>query len=291
MANANLQLPIELDSGSQTNKEFEYLKVRNDFVRYFEKINRNNYDWTEKYKKNKESLLVLEKMLREILKNSGIDSIVKYGKINLVNLIPELGFGMLDGLVLNNNSLQIFVTSKTLFFHYFKSQQINSIQNLTLKQLGGIFSALISDARATVFYSEQISSTKYSQVYGCIGIVAQDIGRFPPDNFFVLIENGDYIYIIQKHLNKPINEISECQAIYDSIYIKAQNYFYVYRASKLKDKTALNKHFEMEKIAWNKYCECYQKNFKNDKQYDSVLKQIERIVLYVEQKTTAYCVK
>ena len=282
--NSISRLPTEQDSVGQTNKELEYLKVRNSYVQYFKKNYENNPDWTTIDKQDNDSLLVLEKMLREILKDAGIDSIVRYGKINLETLTPELGFGMLDGLVLNKySSPQIFVTSKTLFFDYFKSQQINSIQNLTSKQLDDIFSALISDARATVFYSEKISSNKNSEVYGSIVKIGQDIGRFPPDNIFVLVANGDYIYIIQKYLDKPINEISECQAIYDSIYIDSQKYFDVYRASNLTDKAAINKTFELEETAWNKYCECYQKNFKSDKQYDSVLKQIEKIVQYVEQ--------
>jgi len=281
--NSISRLPTEQDSSGQTNKELEYLKTRNSYVQYFEKIYENNPDWTKIGKQDNDSLLVLEKMLKEILKDAGIDSIIKYGKINLETLTPELGFGMLDGLVLNkNSSLQIFVTSKTLFFNYFKSQQINSIQNLTSKQLSDIFSSLISDAFATVFYSEKIPSNKNSEVYGSIGTIGQDIGRFPPDNIFVLVANEDYIYIIQKYLDKPINEMRECQAIYDSIYINSQKYFDVYIASNLTDKTAFNKKVELEETAWNKYCECYQKNFKSDEQYDNVLKQIEKIVQYVE---------
>ena len=41
-------------------------------------------------------------MLRGILENSGIDSVVKYGKINLEALQQELGFGLLDGLYMLN---------------------------------------------------------------------------------------------------------------------------------------------------------------------------------------------
>ena len=151
---------------------------------------------------------------------------------------------MLDGLALNKDSLKIFITSKSLFYDYFKSLQIKSIHNLTSKQLSDIFSALISDARATVYYSQEISSNKNSKVYGSIGTIAQDIGRFPPDNIFVLIANEDYIYLIQKYIDKPINEISECQAIYDSIYINSQKHFDEYKASNLTDKTAIDKTFE-----------------------------------------------
>lgn len=263
--------------------ELDYLKVRNSFVEYFENSSDTAQNWTEIYKQDTDSLLVLEKMLREMLKNSRIDSVVKFGKINLETLTPELGFGMLDGLALNSNSSKTVVTTKRLFLEYFKSQQINSTEKLTSKQLSGIFSSIFSDVHATVFYSEPIFSYPESQVYGCIGTIAQDIGRFPPDHLFVMVANADFIYIFQKHLDKPIKEIGECQAVYDSIQIKSEKYFDDYTASNGTDKTALKKKFEVEETAWSKYCECYQERFKTDEQYESVQKQIEEIVQYLEK--------
>lgn len=273
---------ITNEQTGQIITEIDYLKVRDEYVQYFKSISKNAQDWKEINKQDNDSLLVLEKMLREILKNSRIDSVAKFGKINLETLTPELGFGLLDGLALNNNSSKLFVTTKGLFLEYFKSQQINSIDNLTSKQLSDIFSSLFSDARTTVFYSEEYSSNKYSKVYGSIGTIAQDIGRFPPDNIFVLIADEDYIYIIQQHLDKPINEISKCQAIYDSIYNKSQIQFDQYKASNLTNKKALDKSFELEETAWNKYCECYQENFRTCDEFEWVQKQIEKIMQFVE---------
>lgn len=278
----NGQTDIYKEQSGLTNKELEYLKVRNDHVRYFNKLSENNQNWTEIYKQDNDSLLVLEKMLREILIDSRIDSISKFGKINLETLTPEMGSGMLDGLKMNKKSKNIFVTSKALFLDYFKSQQIHSTDNLTSKQLSDIFSALISDARATVFYSEKLASNNGQIIYGSIGTIAQDIGSFPPDNVYVLVANHDFIYIIQKYSEKPINIISKCQTIYDSIYNKSEKYFDEYQASNLEDKSAIDKKFEVEEIAWDKYCECYQENFKNDKQYNTVQKQMEKLAKYVE---------
>jgi hypothetical protein len=268
----------------QNNKEFEYIKSRNISVDNFKTIQVNNYDWSETDKQDNDSLLVLEKMLREIMKDSRIDSVVRYGKISLETLQPELGFGMLDGLVLNKyspNYLQIFVTSKALFFDFFNPQQINSIDNLTHKQLDVILTSLVSDASATVFYSEKISTYQDNLVYGGIGTIAQDIGRTPPFNIFVLIGSGNYIYIVQKFLEKPINEIRECQATYDSINSISQKYYKTYQASNLKDTIAINKTFELEEEAWNEYCECYQKKFQNNYQYETFQKEINKIVQYI----------
>jgi hypothetical protein len=281
-----LLLIISISVFGQTNKELEYLKVRDNYIRYFKDISVINRDLTKIDRQDNDSLIVLEKILREVLKGSKIDSVVSYGKINLETLQQDLGFGMLDGLVLNkysSNSLQIFVTSRALFFDSFKSQKINSIDNLTPRQLDDILTALVSDAHATVFYSEKISSTKSNQVYWGIETISQDIGRYTPDIIFTLISNGNYIYIIQKYLDKPINGIKDCQAIYDSIYSKSENYFMTYQASNLQDTTAFNKKIQLEVTAWEKYCDCYQKNFRNDMQFDPILKQIKNIVQYVER--------
>ncbi len=278
----NDQTNIYAKQSSLTDKELEYIKVRNGYVRYFDNVIKNNQNWTELYKQDTDSLLVLEKMLREILKNSQIESISSFGKINLETLTPELGAGMLDGLKLNNESKNIFVTSKALFLNYFKTQQINSIDNLNSKQLSNIFSALISDAHATVYYSEKLSSNKRQIIYGSIGKIAQDIGSFPPDNIFVLIESENFIYIIQEYFDKPINIITKCQTTYDIIYNKSQEYFDDYKASNLEDKSAMEKKFKIEEIAWDKYCKCYQEYFKDDEQYKAFKKQIYKLIKHVE---------
>jgi hypothetical protein len=195
-------------------------------------------------------------MLREILKDSKIDSVGKYGKINLETLQQDLGFGMLDGLVLNkysSNSLQIFVTTKTLFHNFFKSSKISSIDNLNPKLLDDVLTALVSDAHSTVFYSEKIPSSKSNIVYGGIQTISQDIGRFTPDIIFVLISNGDYVYIIQKYLDKPINGIKDCQFIYDSIYGYSDKYYTEYEHSNLQDTTAFHNKIEFEVTAWGKH--------------------------------------
>jgi hypothetical protein len=268
-------------SGAQIKKEQEYLKLRNDYIEYFKKNSSNNENWEKVYQQNIDSLLVLEKMLKDILNNSHFDSLVNFGKINLFTLQPDLGFGMLDGLVLDNRTLQIFVTSKLLFFDYFNSRNIKSLDTLTSLQLNEIFTSLLSDAHATVYYSENITSNK--NVYAGIGITGQDIGHFPPYMIFVLVYKGEYIYIIQKKLDEPIHEIAKCQAIYDSVYSISRKYFEEYRESNLKDTLAIHKTFEFEETAWNKYCECYQNNFKNDNQYKGVQEQTEEILKYFEE--------
>lgn len=269
---------IYTEQSNRSDKELKYLKIRKDYVKYFNKISEDNQDWEKIYKQDSDSLIVLEKMLRDILKNSRIDSISKFGKINLETLTPELGSGMLDGLKLNNNSKITFVTSKALFFDYFKSEKINSINDLTSKQLSVIFSTLISDARVTVFYSEKLPSNKKQIIYGSVAAAAQDIGSFPPDNVFVLVASEDFIYIYQKYLDKPINVISKCQNVYDSIYNISQKHFNKYKDSNLEDKSTINSAHEIEGIAWDKYCECYQENFKNNKQYNAVKKRIEKLI-------------
>jgi hypothetical protein len=268
---------------SYRDKEIEYLKVRNKYIKYFE----NSPDEDKSYKQNEDSLLVLDKMLKEILKDSQTEKFINKGSINLETLLNEQGFGMLDGIILNKeypNYFKTVVTSKGLFFEYFKSEPISSLDNLTSKKLSLIFNSIISEASTTIFYSEKIHSKKYNNVYGCIGTVSQDIGPFSPDHIFVLIANEDYVFLIGKYTDKPLKENIQCQAIYDSITLISKKHQETYRASNLKNKTAFNKHIELEETAWKKYCECYHNNFKNDNIYNDVHKQLEKIVRDFEKK-------
>ena len=141
-----------------------------------------------------------------------------------------------------------------------------------------IFGSIISEASTTIFYSEKLDSEKYPVVYGSIGTVSQDMGRFPPDQIFILVANEAYIFMIQKPLAAPIKENIQCQTIYDSIFTNAEKFYATYQSSDLIDEAALQKYLELEETAWRKYCECYRKNFNADAQFNEVFQQIEKAI-------------
>jgi hypothetical protein len=271
----------------QASQELKYLKTRDSYIEYFKKMTTKNPDWTKVDRQNNDSLLVLEKLLKEILKNS----IVKGGKINLETLVGELGFGNLDGLVLNKNnvvrdSTQVFVTTKTLFLEYFKKAQINSIDNLSKEQLDDIFTSAFGggEAHATTFSIVEKTLKKDSQTYGCIGSFGQESGEAAaPDCIFVLASKGIFIYIFLEYLDTSIIELRECKSTSDSLYSQSHKYEKLYDESNPKDKSLINKAVDFQEVAWKQYCECYQNNLKDEAVFDKIRNQVIKVMQYDEK--------
>jgi len=276
---------------SLADKELEYNKTRDSYTNYFKISRENQYDQDLLDKQDQDSLLVLEEMLREILKDSRIDGISKNGKINLETLQPDMGFGGLDGLVLNKNNVvknapEIVVTTKTLFFNYFKGNRINSLDSLTTEQLDNIFTSALGrgEVHATTFSIVRKSFTKSGQTYGCIGSLGQESGEFlPPDCILVLALNEGYIYIFIEYLDISIKELRECQSISDSLYSLSNEYSQQYDASIEKDKSLINKAVDFQEAAWEQYCECYQKNLKDKTVFEKIRNHVLNVMQYAEK--------
>lgn len=280
-----------LSQTSFVGKELEYTKTRDRYVNYFKTASENHTDFAILDRQDNDSLLVLEKILNEILKNSSIGNISKNGKINLVTLQPELGFGNLDGLVLNKNNVdrntpQIVVTTKTLFFDYFKELQINSLESLTMVQLDNIFTSAFGggEARATIFSIMEESFTKDSQAYGCIGSFGQESGEAAaPDCILVIVSKGNFIYIFLEFLDTSIKELRECKTISDSLYSQSRKYEKLYDESNPKDKSLINKSVFFLELSYKQYYECYQKNLNDKAVFEKIKNQVINVMHYTEK--------
>jgi hypothetical protein len=272
---------LSYEKGHPTIKELEYLKVRDSYIKHFKSIvikdDNDKIDTQES-----DSLKDLEKRLRDILKDCRINNIAIDGEINLETLLAGLGFRMLDGLNVTKDSIRIFCTSKSLFFDYFKKEKISQPDNLTTEDLENIFNSVFySDARITNFSSGKIPAKNNIQVYGMVGMVAQDIGLFLPEFVYVFIADDNFIYMAEKHLNKPVKQIPKCKSIWDSINLESQKALQIYDDSQLQDTASFNKHVYLDELAFDKYCGCFQRELKKEIQYKEIQKQIEKIVQYI----------
>jgi hypothetical protein len=282
-----LFLIIFVSTFGQTNQELEYLKTRNNYINYFKSIVSNTHsddDWSKLDRQMDTSFLVLEKMLREIMNDSNIDSISKNGIINLRTLLEgDLGFGNLDGLILDKDSLQFFVTSKFLFKDYFKKENWSSTDNLTPQQFDNILTSALGggDARTETLFAEKVSSANNSIVYYITGGFGQEDAPLMGKYIFLFAQKEDYVYIIWKY--HPFAELQLCKSIYDKTYSGAQKYFERYDASNLNDTASLHQAFAIQADASEKYCECYQKNFLSDSQFEGFEKLMRKIEEYIEK--------
>lgn len=277
---------ISIPLFGQTNQELNYLRTRDNYIEYFNRMTNNNPDWTKIDRQNNDSLLVLEKLLKEILNNS----LAKDGIINLETLVGELGFGGLDGLVLNKNnvvrdSAQVFVTTKTLFLDYFKNGQIKSFDNLSKEQFDDIFTSAFGrgEAHATTFSIVEKSFTKDSQAYGCIASFGQESGEASaPDNILVLASKGNYIYLILEYLDISIKELRDCKTISDSLYSQSRAYEKLYIESNPKDKILINKSVYFLESSYKQYYDCYMKNLNDKVVFEKIKNKIINVMQYAE---------
>ncbi len=274
-------------SGQQTTNDREYLTTRNNYIRHFKNLVGKIVD-DKLYEQDTDSLLVLEKKLRDILEGSRINNITQDGKINLKTLIDGMGFGMLDGLMVNKDSLRIFCTSKYLFNEYFnqyfEKNKINKFDYRAIKNIEDIFNSVFySDAHITNFTSIKTPVQNNIQGSGFVGVVAQCEGLFLPEYLYIFFVDDNFIYMTEERLKQPLRQIPKCKSIWDSTYLKAQEFFEIYRASKLNDTTAIHKQFQLEQLAWDKYCNCFQNELKYDNQFNSIMTQTNKTFQYILQ--------
>lgn len=246
-----------VSSDSLTAQEAEYLNTRDAYIEQFKPFEKT---WNDSLSKvHSEAMADLEVKLRKVLSDSKFSS---QGKINLETLINELGFGMLDGLWLEKDSMRIFYTSKNLFLNYFKSQGVGAIKP---ESLDGVFNcAFASDAYILDFTQIKISSAKVIEAYGMVGLGGQDIGPFPPQLFLAFASTDKYIYLIQKFLDPPIKQLPQCKAVWDSFGPESE------MSSAKRD------------TAFEHYRKCYQRELANDPQFEAIQKQLESMVKYLE---------
>ena len=186
-----------------------------------------------------DSLFALEKLLKSILIPTKVKDINKTGKINLETFLPELGFGMLDGLTTYEKGISTLCTTSFIFSDYFKKQGYK-IDNISKSQIEDIFTnAFASDYTITGIQSFKINEKENIKTYGMISIDGQDIGPFKPNTLYVLASIEDNIYLIRKSINNELIGLEKCDAIWS------------------------NTDRESEDKTWRRYCECYKQEFTN----------------------------
>ena len=242
-----------------SNQEVGYIKTRDRYIKYFKKLGTGiGSEMLER--QNKDSLLVLEGLMREIMK----DSKVGIGENNLSTLYEDMDFGSLDGLSMRHDSLIVFGTTKNLFFYYFMKNKINQLDQLTTKDLEKIFTrAFYSDEAIVSLATVQIPATNNIKAYGIAGVVTNGEAFGPPDHIAVLVANDKYIYLVVKNADTKMNEIKECREIWDSLILKP------------------NKSDDEEEEVRDKYYSCYQDKIKSDSKFENIRKEMEDIVYYI----------
>jgi len=242
-------------------------------------VNRN-FDSIGKIERH--ARLLLENELKKILKTSNFSD---KGEINIGSLYASgIELEMNDGLSFRKDSMtRIFYTTKNLFFNHLKTKE-KEIPRDEWKPdfLANIFNrAFQDDAHIDNFTFVKLPSSKNIQIYGMVARVSQGDYSSPPQNIYVFVSRDNFVYMAEIELKEPIKQILKCKAVWDSVHTISEKNLEAYRASNLKDTTLFNKGIELDKVAFNKYCDCYSREIKNEGLIVAVLKQMESIATYL----------
>src|SRR6476620_5426455 len=168
-----LPAPMTLVAASLEEKYFE---TRDNFIRQFEKASVPIDVLDEK---DRHALAELEKQLKPIIGPVNVEGFPKEGKINLLTLENDYGFGQVDGLSFSAKQEELFVTTDTILKKYLAGQPELPKDLAELSKTGEFYVRAIT-AEAAVTYFAEIpvkSANGKSYVHAFLGLLLK---KFAP---------------------------------------------------------------------------------------------------------------
>ncbi len=256
-----LSAPMTLVAASLEEKYFE---TRDNFIREFEKAS-VPIDVLDK--KDQHALAELEGQLKPIIGPVNVEGFPKEGKINLLTLENDYGFGQVDGLRFSAKQEELFVTTDSILKKYLAGQPELPKDLAELSKTGEFYVRAITAEAAVTYYAEipVKSANGKSYVHAFLGLTAQDIGPIIPKDIFVFVTNGNRILAVQSPVAAEITEIPECRNEWE-------------RFAKEKNKKGSDESVQYEEQGFEAYHRCYEREAKNKKFFGSLKKQAQSIV-------------
>ncbi|BDG01550.1 hypothetical protein [Anaeromyxobacter oryzae] len=117
---------------------------------------------------------------------------------------------MADGLLFKWQSSTLFVTTRALFAHTVATTK--SFDYRTVDEVL-VSATVIGDAAYTSFTEVPVRHGPSTQrARASVGLVAQDIGPWPPATLVVQVERGNRIYVVSTDLSPGLEQITACEA-------------------------------------------------------------------------------
>jgi len=270
-----LSAPMTLVAASLEEKYFE---TRDNFIRQFEKS--IDPDWMTAMKKDEHALAELEKQLKAIVGPVNVEGFPKKGKINLLTLQKDYGFGQVDGLRFSAKQEYLFVTTDNILKKYLAGQPKLPKDLAELSKTGEFYLRAITAESAVTYFAEipVKSANGKSYVRAFLGLTAQDIGPFIPKDIFVFVTNRNRILAAQSPAATEITEIPQCRNEWERFAKKSSDAMEVYRSSGFKNQKASDESVQYEEQGFEAYQRCYDREARNQKFFASLKKQAQSIV-------------
>jgi hypothetical protein len=274
--------PMTLVAASPEEKYFE---TRDNFIREFEKASTPLDSLAEQDQhaldeKDKHALAELEKQLKAIVGPVNVEGFPKEGKINLLTLQKDYGFGQVDGLGFSAKQEQLFVTTDNILKKYLVEQPELPKDLAELSKTGEFYVRAITAEAAVTYFAEipvKCPNGK-SYVRAFLGLTAQDIGPFIPKDIFVFVTKGNRILAVQSPAATEITEIPQCRNEWERFAKKRADANELYRSSGLNNQKASDESVQYEQQGFEAYQRCYDREAKNQKFFASLKKQAQSIV-------------
>ncbi len=252
--------------------EEKYFETRNGFIRQFEKATSPIDD--------RQALAEIERQIRTIVGQVNIEGFPEQGKINLLTLLPEPGFAQVDGLRFDSDRESLFVTTETLLKQYLAEHPKLPKTLSELSKTGDFYRRVFHSDAGVIYYAEvPVKSTKsHSFAHAFLGVSAQDICPFIPNEIFVFVSKRNQILLVSSPTTIEITEISQCKSEWDAFEKKRSELFDIYRASQLKDEKAFDDSIRCRQQGFESYRCCYDREAKNHKFFTSLKRQAQSIV-------------
>jgi len=258
--------------------EEKYFETRDNFIRQFAKS--IDPDWMIAMKKDEHALAELEKQLKAIVGPVNVEGFPKKGKINLLTLQKDYGFGQVDGLRFSAKQEYLFVTTDNILKKYLAGQPKLPKDLAELSKTGEFYLRAITAESAVTYFAEipVKSANGKSYVRAFLGLTAQDIGPFIPKDIFVFVTNRNRILAAQSPAATEITEIPQCRNEWERFAKKSSDAMEVYRSSGFKNQKASDESVQYEEQGFEAYQRCYDREARNQKFFASLKKQAQSIV-------------
>jgi len=252
--------------------EQRYFETRDSFIRKLENAT--------KPVEVSPDLGELEKQLRTIVGPVRIEGFPGQGRIDLPTLQSEFAPGQVDGLRFDSRSESLFVTTEQLLRHYL-SERPELPQSLeAISKSGDFYRRVFHWDAGVVYYADVPVKSRAGQafVHVFLGVSAQDIAPFIPNEIFVFVSTGKQIRLANAPATVEISDIPQCRREWGTFNRKASDALAMYRSSHLKNRKAIEDHFRYEAQGFEAYQRCFGREAKSQPFFAALEVQAQSIV-------------
>lgn len=252
--------------------EETYFETRDRYIREFENASTLADDLS--------ALAELETQLQRIIGPIEIEGFSKQGKINLLTLHQELGFGQVDGLRFDSGQESLLVTTDSVLNRYLAELPKLPRNLIELSRTAEFYGLAFSSDAAVTYYAEipveGLEAETFAHAF--LGVTAQDIGPFVPREIFIFVSKGSQILLAHASAGTAITDIPKCRAEWEQYDKRRSEAFNVYQSSKLRDSKALADSHRNEEQGFEAYHRCFGSEARHQPFFAPLTKQAQSIV-------------